>query len=250
MSTIIARRSDIVPAVRDFRPYQAKLWRLVEAQHRISTNRLTAHADDQALLEQLVEEVKPPLPPAARGLHYLLATPFRYGYQKPSRFRRAGERPGIFYAAEHAATAVAETAYWRLLFFSRSPGFQPPCTVVEHSAISVPVTLDRGLDLTAAPFAADQALWMHPGDYAACQAFAADARSIEAQAIRYASVRDPQHRANIALLDPAAFAARAPKIEQTWHFRLENGTMTALAALPSNARHSFTFEEFGLQPPS
>lgn len=248
MSTTIARRSDIVPTPTDFRPYRAKLWRLVEAQHRISTNRLAASADDQAVLEQLVEEVKPPLPPAARGLHYLLATPFRYGHKKASRFRKAGERPGIFYAAEQAATAVAETAYWRLLFFSRSPGFQPPRTTVEHSAISVPVGLERGLDLTEAPFSADASLWMHPEDYGACQVFAAAARSIDAQAIRYASVRDPEHRANLALLDPAAFAARAPKIEQTWHFRLENGTLTALAALPSNARHSFTFEQFGLAP--
>lgn len=250
MSTTTAPRSDLIPTIADFRSYRAKLWRLVEAQHRISTNRLAASLDDQAVLEQLVEEVKPLVPPAARGLHYLLATPFRYGHKKASRFRKADERPGIFYAAEHAATAVAETAYWRLLFFSRSPGFQPPRTVVEHSAISVPVRLDRGLDLTAAPFLPDQALWMHPGDYSACQAFAADARAIDAQAIRYASVRDPAHRANVALLDPAAFAARVPKIEQTWHFRLERGTMTALAALPSNAHHAFTFEQFGLRPPS
>src|SRR4051812_36737439 len=110
---------------KHFVSYKRTVWRLVEAQHRISTNRLAAHADDQALLEHLVEDAKPTMPVAARGLHYLLGTPFRYGYARPSRFRRARQRPGIFYASENIATAIAETAYWRLLFFSRSPGFTP-----------------------------------------------------------------------------------------------------------------------------
>lgn len=159
------------------------------------------------------------------------------------------ERPGIFYAAEHVATAVAETAYWRLLFFSRSPGFVPPTTVVEHSAFTVPIAIDRALDLTGAPFDLNAALWMDAEDYAPCQDFAARARSIDAQAIRYASVRDPEHRANIALLDPAAFTASTPVIEQTWHFRYEDRQITAFAAFPSTERYAFTFDLFGLTPP-
>ncbi len=243
---ISALRSDPIPTPPDFVPYERTVWRLVEAQHRISTNRLAASADDQALLEQLVEEAKPTLPAAARGLHYLLATPFRYGYAKPSRFRRAGQRPGIFYAAEAIATAVAETAYWRLLFFSRSPGFAPPTTVVEHSAFTVPLRVTRALDLTTAPFAQYATAWMHPVDYGPCQNFADRARHIDTQAIRYASVRDPAHQPNLALLDPAGFASAAPVIEQTWHFRHEAGRMTALAAFPSDERYSFALTDFGL----
>ena len=236
----------IAPGIADFRPYRRTVWRLVEAQHRISTSRLAANADDQALIEALVEEVKPSLPSAARGLHYLLATPFRYGHMRESRFRRAGERPGIFYASEHQATAVAETAYWRLLFFSRSPGFAPPTATVEFSAFSVPVAARRALDLTREPFAAQAERWRHSSDYSACQQFAAAARAIEAQAIRYESARDPAHRLNLALLDPAAFAAAEPRIEQTWHFRYEAGRLTALAAFPSEERHAFGFEDFWL----
>src|ERR1700744_450282 len=121
MSTTSAPTSEPVPTSADFRLYAGKVWRIVEAQHRISTNRLADNLADQRLLEELAEGVKPSPPPAARGLHYLLSTPFRYGYAKGSRFRRANARPGIFYAAETATTAVAESAYWRLLFFSRSP---------------------------------------------------------------------------------------------------------------------------------
>ena len=244
----IAPRSDPVPTPADFRPYAGRVWRLVEAQHRISTNRLAASAEDQALLESLVEEVKPVMPGAARGLHYLLGTPFRYGYAKASRFRCAHERPGIFYAAERVATAVAETAYWRLLFFSRSPGFVPPTTVVEHSAFTVPIAVDRALDLTGAPFDTTAALGRIQRTMPLPK-FCGTRAEHRPQAIRYASVRDPEHRANIALLDPAAFTASTPVIEQTWHFRYEDRQITAFAAFPSTDRYAFTFDLFGLSPP-
>jgi hypothetical protein len=238
-----------IPKAKHFTAYERTVWRMVEAQHRISTNRLAANSDDQALLEQLVDQAKPPLPAAARHLHYLLATPFRYGYARASRFRRARQRPGIFYASETIATAVAETAYWRLLFFSRSPGFKPPSNTVEHSAFTVPLRLTRALDLTAAPFAADGAAWMDPIDYTACQDFADHARRIDTQLIRYASVRDPAHLANLALLDPSGFASATPTVAQTWHFRTEAGHMTAFAAMPSDLRYSFSPAQFGLQAP-
>ena len=79
---------------------------------------------EQHLLEELLERSKPPVPPECRGLHYLLATPFRYGapYPAGSRFRRAGLTPGVFYASQAPETAVAEMAFHRLLFFAESPG--------------------------------------------------------------------------------------------------------------------------------
>ena len=246
MSMTTAPAFERTPRPEHFRPYSGKLWRIVEAQHRISTNRLVAVADDQALLEQLVEEVKPTLPVAARHLHYLLATPFRYGHKTSSRFRRASDRPGIFYAAEAIGAAIAETAYWRLRFYSRSPGFQPPSTTVEHSAISVSVAMDHMLDLCAEPFVGGASLWMARDDYSACQQFASEAREIDAQAIRYVSVRDPQHRPNMALLDPSVFTDPAPRNAQTWHIRYEQGELVALRAFPSQERFSFRPSDFGL----
>src|SRR3546814_1966657 len=94
MSMTIAPESDRTPKAETFRDYRGKLWRIVEAQHRISTNRLASGGDEQALLEQLVEEVKPAQPVAARHLHYLLATPVRYGHKRSSRFRHAGGNTG------------------------------------------------------------------------------------------------------------------------------------------------------------
>ena len=77
---------------------------------------------EQALLEQWLDESKPPVPPDCRHLHYLLATPFRYGapYPQGSRFRRPGLTAGVFYASRTPATAMAELAFHRLLFFAES----------------------------------------------------------------------------------------------------------------------------------
>lgn len=228
------------------RAYRGKIWRVVEAQHQISTNRLAANLDDQARLEHLAEAAKPDLPKAAQRLHYLLASPFRYGHGTESRFRRANERPGIFYASETEATAIAEIAYWRLRFYSRSPEFTPPLATSEHTSFTALVATERALDLTASPFADEHHAWTDPLDYGPCQSLAAAAREAGIALLRSASARDPAHGCNVVVLDPAALASSEPTIRKTWHLRFENGRLTALAAFPSQDRFEFTAEAFGL----
>ena len=215
----------------------------------MSTDRLVDGLAEQDVLERLIDEVKPTMPPEVRGLHYLLATPFRYGYVKPTRFRRAHERPGIFYGSESLPTVVAETAYWRMRFFTASPGTRLNQTTVEYLAFSVPVKVDRALDLTEPPLVAGRTSWTDPVDYGPCQQLAQQARRIGTQLIRYESVRDPATGRNAALFDPGAFQKPVPNSAGTWHFRFAGRKLTAFAALPSRQRHDFTFEQFGLTPP-
>jgi hypothetical protein len=204
---------------------------------------------EQEVLESLIEATKPTMPPEARKLHHLLGTPFRYGYAKETRFRRAHERPGIFYGSETQPTAVAETAYWRMRFFAASHGMKLPKTTLEHLAYSIPVAVDRALDLTAVPLVVGRTLWTDPNDYRACQRLAERARKLECQLIRYESVRDPLAGANGALFDASAFQKPVPNNEQTWHFRFAGTKLTAFAALPSRERFDFTFAQFGLAAP-
>lgn len=225
-------------------PYRAAVWRVVEGQHRISTNRLAENRDDQALLEALVEEVKPLMPPACAGLHFLLATPFRYGHAMPSRFRRARTREGIFYAAEQVKTALAEIAYHRLAFLARSPGVQPPRTVIQHTAFRVRVETESALDLTGPPFADDPALWANPNHYENCQRLGEIAREAGLALLRYASVRN-EGGINVALLKPDALKDRQPTVAGTWHIRMTADSLTALAAFPSTESHHFTAAQFG-----
>ena len=44
-------------------------WRLVEAQHHVSTLKLVDSVAQQEVLEDLIETTKPPLPPECRDLH-------------------------------------------------------------------------------------------------------------------------------------------------------------------------------------
>lgn len=230
----------------EHRHYRGNVWRIVEAQHRISTNRLAASNEDQSILEDLADEVKPRMPAAAEHLHFLLSSPFRYGHGRPSRFRSADVLPGIFYSAETEATAIAEAAYWRLRFFSRSPGFTPPSTTSEHTSFSAAVATNHALDLTEKPFAQFEMKWTDPSDYTACQELAAIAREAGTQLIRSLSARATIRGHNIIVLDPGAFAERSPKPGRTWHFRFQEGKLVAIAAFPSNDQHSFNAKDFGL----
>lgn len=231
------------------RAYRRHVWRLVEAQHRVSTLKLVDTLEEQALLEDLIEATKPALPPEARGLDYLLATPFRYDAPYPvgSRFRRAGRTPGVFYAAETPETALAEMAFYRLLFFAESPGTPFPRGVADYTAFSAAVETAAALDLTLPPLVRDHAAWCALTDYSPCQSLAEAARAADIALIRYQSVRDPDAGANVAVLTPRAFAAPGLQDRQTWRLRLTIGGVLAVCDFPE-ARRAFPLAAFAGDP--
>jgi hypothetical protein len=224
-------------------------WRLVEAQHQVSTLKLVDMLEEQALLETLLEESKPALPPECAGLDYLLATPFRYGaiYPHGSRFRRAGRTLGVFYASERVETALAEMAFYRLLFFADSPQTPLPSNAAEYTAFATAVSSSAVIDLTAPPLVRDGEAWTDPVDYQACQTLADAARQADIQAILYSSVRDLGGGRNIALLTARAFSAREPVERQTWRIRLSSVGVQAICDFP-RVRIGFSRDDFARDP--
>src|SRR5258708_10005729 len=216
------------------RPLGGSCWRLVEAQHHISTLKLVDSVEEQESLEELIQASKPAVPPECQNLHYLLSTPFRYGSAHPtgSRFRRAGLTEGVFYAAEGPETAIAEMAFYRLLFYAESPETPWPANPAEYTAFSAEYATRKAIDLSKGRYTRDRALWMHPTDYEACQGFADIARSVGIEVIRYASVRDPRQGMNVALLTGRAFAKSRPSSHQTWHIRLSDAGAHAVCESP------------------
>lgn len=203
------------------RPFADSAWRMVEAQHRVSTLKLVDSLAEQATLEDILEETKPPVPDPCRTLDYLLSTPFRYRpYPKGSRFRRAVLTPGVWYGAERPETAVAEMVFYRFLFYAESPRTPFPGNAMEFTAFSVVLATDRVLDLTTGALAEGHTYWMHLTDYAHFQSLAEAAREIDVEVIRYASVRDPDGGVNLAVLGCQAFARPEPIERQTWHIRI------------------------------
>lgn len=209
-------------------------WRVVEAQHRVSTMKLVDTIEEQRVLEQLLDETKPPIPENCAHLHYLLFTPFRYASENPypSRFRPGGSPDGVFYAAASPETAIAEITFYRLLFFAESPDVPLPTNAQEFTAFAVPIRSERSIDLTRPPMNAYRSQWMQTQDYSQCHRLAAIAREGDFQAICYSSVRDPQHRINYAILTPEAFSQPAPVAQQTWRIHLRKDGALAKCEAP------------------
>jgi hypothetical protein len=212
-----------------------KAWRAVEAQHVVSTLRLVGNdPDQQDLLERIVEENKPPLPAETAGLHYLLATPFRYPPRAGgSRFRSSAD-PGVLYAALVRRTACAEMGYWRWRFAADSRGLPgipaAPQTVFQLGARGMAV------DLQKPPLSDREAQWTHPSDYSATQAAGRAAREAGCELLLYRSVRDPEPGTCVAVLEPRALHPKRLLVQETWHL-----TITAEGAIWQRENQRFVF---------
>ncbi|HEY8607527.1 MAG TPA: RES family NAD+ phosphorylase [Noviherbaspirillum sp.] len=206
--------SEAAPTIR------LDVWRAVEAQHKAATMLLADSLEEQHLLEQILEDSKPPLPPEARGLHWLLFTPFRYPpLPRGSRFRSPGD-PGVFYGADQQRTACAELGYWRWRFLMESEldALDPFQQTLFQARLK-----GRCIDLRRPPYDSRREQWTDRADYSHCQTFAREAREQGVQVIRYQSVRDPQAGACAAVLSPAAFAQPAPIRSETWILSVARG---------------------------
>jgi hypothetical protein len=195
--------------------------------------KLTDTLEEQAILERLLEETKPSIPPDCERLNFLLMTPFRYSRQNPwgSRFRRPYAEAGVFYASERAETAIAETVFHRLRFFADSPETPWPQNAAEYSAFAVEVRSGRAIDLMV--WSRDELKGiLDPVDYTAGQALSEIARETAIELIKYASVRAADHRANLAVLTPAAFAKSEPTDRQSWRIYLDRHGARAMCEAP------------------
>lgn len=197
------------------KPLRLSPWRAVEAQHLVSTRKLVDSIEEQATLEDLIEASKPRQPGAGR-LHVLLATPFRYRPLKHGSRFGARREPGLWYGSEEHRALFAEVAYYRLLFLD---GTAADLGIVAtwHTAFTVRVRTERGIDLTRPPFRAHRDAIASPVTYEQAQALGQAMREAGVEAFRYPSARDRQGGVNVAVFTPAAFGAARPRQLETWH---------------------------------
>lgn len=183
------------------------------------------NVDDQLLLESLLEQsAKPALPKAADGLHYLLASPFRYQSPPPagSRFRARFD-PAVFYGAEDVATACAEAGYWRWRFWMDSAGLAGTHKTMSMSLFEFHARTTALLDLTTPPLNSARDTWTQQNDYTGTQALARDAREHGIEIIRSESVRNSPHGRCLSILTPQVFRnIQEPyrHVTQTWQLHI------------------------------
>lgn len=189
------------------------LWRAVEAQHRVATMRLADSLDDQQILEEMLEQSKPPRAPEVSN-DYLIFSPFRYSSKYPSRFRSADEM-GAWHGADKPETVAAEIAHWRWKFVMDSN--QAMENRVEFTFFQAKFS-GKEIDLTQSPWDALRSIWLHPSDYSQCHQFSRELRqnNPSVQSIRYESVRDPSKGTCQVVFDEASLHRPNKNFQQTW----------------------------------
>lgn len=190
-------------------------WRVVESQHEVSTRKLVDSAAEQELLEQLLEQVKPPAP-AGKPMHYLLFTPFRYPpLRHGSRFGARYER-GLWYGSEQQRTAFAEVAFYRLLFLEGTEAELSPL-ITPLTSFTVRMRSNRAVDLTAPPFAAFADRISAPTTYEFSQPLGQAMREAQVELFRFVSARDADGGTNVAAFTPVVFHKASPQNLERWY---------------------------------
>ncbi len=211
---------DIWAACKDAvvpKPLEGELIRIVESQEQIATNVLVDSLDEQALLEEMLEASKPPTPPGTERLHYLLATPFRYPPLKYGSRFGVRQEPSLFYGSRDLGAALAETAYYRLLFWS---GMEEPPPggrlTTELTSFGAQYRVGQGLILHQGPFLQYAGRISDPQDYTDPQELGRNMRAAGIEGFEYRSARDPEGGINIALYYPNAFSNTQPVWQRSW----------------------------------
>ena len=198
-------------------PISGTLYRLVESQEQIATRHLVDSLEEQALLEDLLESVKPEYPADLEHLHYLLKTPFRYPpLQWGSRFGRIFE-PSIFYGGRSIAVTLAESAYYRFVFwYSMDAQAIKQSIRSEHTLFSVGFSSDQGIRLQDEPFNQYADLITHPWDYRHAQLLGTSMRNHGISAFEYPSARDNDHAVCVGLFNSEPFSQNSPSDKENW----------------------------------
>ena len=203
--------------VSQFTDLTGSLYRLVESQGQVATLKYVDTLEEQALLEDMLESAKPPLPLDTLDYHYLLKTPFRYPPLRwGSRFGRAHEQ-GIFYAGCSIESTLVESAYYRFVFFCSMEGaIEKHNLRTEHSLFSASYRSAAGICLHKPPFNQYTAELTDRQNYQYTQRLGSDMRAAGVEVFEYQTARGQGNDYCVALFTPQAFVNKQPDELQSW----------------------------------
>ena len=196
--------------------YSEIVWRMVETQEAAATLHIVDDMDEQALLEDLLDAVKPAYRAGTEKMHYLLKTAFRYPPLKYGSRFGTRSMPSFFYASEQIRTCLAESAYYRFMLVDDM--LEPYSDVIDsrHCLFSVRIRADKCLDLASMQYKSIREKLLASNDYAICQSIGEWAvTSNQIDIIRFESARRLESH-NVALANPAAIVSKSPLTTQSW----------------------------------
>lgn len=176
--------------------------RIVEDQAKLTSYRATQDVEKAVQLEILIDLTKPPL--RQSGWHDLIATPFRYDLpvlpQFQARFRPPYSLRNVFYGAILLETALYEYSYHLMR--------QRTHLQVGHRRVKNETGTRTGFSVDADNASAvsihslkNVSKTLDPSDYSASHSYVL--ANPQVSFIIYPSVRDPQHRDTMAIMEIA-----------------------------------------------
>lgn len=226
-----------------YAPLGGLLHRLVESQEQIATMGLVDSLEEQWLLEQLIDGTKPAYATPVGGLHYLLSTPFRYPPLKyGSRFGSQFE-PSLFYGSRAIPTVLAESAYYRFVFWD-GMATPPPsgCYQTQHTLFGAEFETARGVRLHMPPFDDYQEVLTDKHNYSATQQLGQAMRETGVLAIEYRSARDALLGINVALYSLTVFTRQTPAFQEGYVCETTPSTVTLVSS--EKQKHTFDRNTF------
>lgn len=223
---------------------QYEPWRVVEAQHILSSRDLVENPAEHDLLEEMIETTKPR---TEKDTNYLIFTPFRYPPLKyGSRFGSVFE-PSLWYGSENLESAFHEVAYYRFRFFADTSA-ELDFLEISMTAFTCYLKTEKGLKLHEPPFHKYTQRISHPQDYGVSQHLGEEMRQFQVEAFTYFSARTSEPQINIAAFKPTVFKTKKNQYisnYQTWSC-VANKKSIEFIRLSSfdKERYSFNSEQF------
>ncbi|MEP1446729.1 MAG: RES family NAD+ phosphorylase [Paraglaciecola sp.] len=235
---------DIIDAAGGLSEYANAVCRMVETQEYAATTSLVDDLEEQAILEQILDDFKPTYADDTQDLHYLISTPFRYPPLKyGSRFGAITE-PSYFYASESIQTCLAEAAFYRYYLIDGTETPFPKVIQSQHSLFFVNVLSRNAIDLTQISDADTQKQLTHPQSYSLTQQVGHHARKNGADLLRYFSARSQEHGINVAIDNHTIIQSRKPEDKVEYICQLNPQTGILRFSQPKTFPVTFTKEQF------
>lgn len=236
--------SNIIKDAGGLTSYANSVCRMVETQEYAATTSLVDDLEEQAILEQILDDFKPSYADDTQDLHYLISTPFRYPPLKyGSRFGAMTE-PSYFYASEAVSTCLAEAAFYRFYLIDGTETPFPKVIQSEHSLFFVQVISTNTLDLTQISDTDIQKQLTDPQSYSMTQQVGQNARKGGADLLRYFSARSQEQGINVAIDNHTVIQSEKPEDKVEYICQLDPQTGILRFSQPRTFPAMFTREQF------
>jgi hypothetical protein len=236
--------SEIIADAGGLTHYANSVCRMVETQEYAATTSLVDDLEEQAILEQILDDFKPSYADDTHNLHYLISTPFRYPPLKyGSRFGSITEA-SYFYASESIQTCLAEAAFYRFYLIDGTETPFPKMIQSEHSLFFVRALSNKTLDLTQVLDTDTQQQLSDPQSYSLTQEVGKKAREFGADLLRYYSARSQERGINVAIDNHTIIQSEKPEDKVEFICQLDPKTGTLRLSQPRTFPVTFTREQF------